>query len=370
MESNTRIFDEFADRELTDIVRENLYWGDIFYNEEFDLDDIRTAIELDSRPVFLEGLISRLNFLGHNYNLSDTNTILAEIKQRYKDRLGFSCPRTVQEWIKGTTPGVTERRNNYDLCLALDMDLQETAEFFLKHYLTVPFNYKDTTDAIFFYGLYHKKPYSVISGLLDAAKSFQPRESSQTETLQIGRHITEIKNDDEFLEYLSQHCFNNEQQYQVARMSIKELVQKLPFSSTSELHSEIMGFNYQSVKRQKWTKNTELPRRFTESLPTDGVFAKILEGERESYETLRKTLIILKLFTYYPFDSEEGLSEQNIRDRLYDFYDETNLELAECGFAQLYMRHPFDWLIIFCANSPDPIELFRELSSKRYLPPL
>ena len=369
MDNNTPVIGGFANRELTDIIYEDLCYGDIFYDDEFDLDDIRIAVELDSRPIFVEGVISRLQHLGSNCGLSDTNAILAEIKQRYKERLGISCPRTVQEWIRGTTPGITERRNNYDLCYALDMGLQETAEFFLKYYLTIPFNYKDTTDAVFFYGLYHRKPYSVIVNLLDTAKSFEARDASQTETLQIGRHITEINSDDEFLDYLSQHCFNNEQQYQVARTLIKELVKKQQFGSVSELHDKVMGFRYQSIKRQKWKKNNELPRRFTESLPTDGVFAKILQGERESYETLRKTLIILKLFDYYPYDGEEDLDEQEIRDRLYDFYDEVNDTLIKCGFAQLYMRHPFDWLIIFCANSPDPIGHFIELSQKRYLQP-
>lgn len=369
MTDNMLIIDEIENGEKTDIVYEYLCYGDIFYDDEFDLDDIQVAVELDSRPVFLEGIVSRLQRLGNNCDLSDTNAILVETKRRYKDILGISCPRTVQEWIKGTTPSVTERRNNYDLCYSLEMNLQETAEFFLKHFLTIPFNYKDTTDAVFFYGLYHNKPYSVIKRLLDTANRFEPTSISQTATLQIGRQVAVIDNDDEFLDYLCQHCFNNEQQYQIARTVIKDLTKKQSYSSSADLHDKIMGFRYQSVKRQKWTKNKKLPRRFTESLPTDGVFAKILNGERESYETLRKTLIILKLFDYYPYDGDEDLDDQEIRDRLFDFYDEVNDTLIKCGFAQLYMRHPFDWLIVFCANSPDPVGHFIELSQKRYLQP-
>lgn len=213
MEEVISTFNEFPNNDLTDIIYEDLCYGDIFYDDEFDLDDIQIALELDARPVFLEGVIARLRKLGFACDLSDTSSILTEIKQRYKQHLGISCPRTVQEWIKGTTPSVTERKNNYDLCYALEMNLHETAEFFLKHYLTLPFNYKDTTDAIYFYCLYHQHPYSVVTQLLDVAATFKTQDTSNTDTLQIGRHIITIANNEEFLEYLAHHCFSNEQQY-------------------------------------------------------------------------------------------------------------------------------------------------------------
>lgn len=369
MEEVISTFNEFPNNDLTDIIYEDLCYGDIFYDDEFDLDDIQIALELDARPVFLEGVIARLRKLGFACDLSDTSSILAEIKQRYIQHLGISCPRTVQEWIKGTTPSVTERKNNYDLCYALEMNLHETAEFFLKHYLTLPFNYKDTTDAIYFYCLYHQHPYSVVTQLLDVAATFKTQDTSNTDTLQIGRHIITIANNEEFIEYLAHHCFSNEQQYQVARAKIQELTRKHSYKSIADLHEQLMGFKYQEIKRQKWQKTKDLPKRFTESLPTDGVLSKILSGERETYETLRKTLVILKLFDFYPPNGREDIDDQSIRDDLYDFYDEVNETLTLCGFSQLYMRHPFDWLIIFCANSPDPIGHFLELSRMRYQEP-
>ena len=121
---------------------------------------ISRAMELEARPVFLEGVSARLSQLGVACTADDIELILAEVKRRYKEILGFSCPRTVQEWIKGTTPGITNRRNNYNLCYALEMDFQQTAVFFQKHYLTMPFNVKSSVDAVFMYALYHKKPYS------------------------------------------------------------------------------------------------------------------------------------------------------------------------------------------------------------------
>lgn len=80
------------------------------------IEGIHRAIELEQRPVFLEGLSARLTALGIPCAPADTDTILNEVKCRYKDILGKSCPRTVQEWIRGTTPGVTNRLNNYGRC--------------------------------------------------------------------------------------------------------------------------------------------------------------------------------------------------------------------------------------------------------------
>ena len=127
---------------------------------------ISRAMELEARPVFLEGAAARLTRLGIDCSADDKALMLSEVKRRYKELLGFPCPRTVQEWMRGTTPGVTNRRNNYDLCYALEMDLKQTIVFFQKHYLTMPFNVKNKVDAVFMYALYHKKPYSAVTDLL------------------------------------------------------------------------------------------------------------------------------------------------------------------------------------------------------------
>lgn len=83
------------------------------------INGINKAIELNERPMFLEGLAARLCELGVNCTANDTDIMLAEVKKRYKSELEKSCPRTVQEWIKGTPPSIVAPVNNYDLCFAL-----------------------------------------------------------------------------------------------------------------------------------------------------------------------------------------------------------------------------------------------------------
>lgn len=204
---------------------------------------IEMALRLDERPVFLEGLSERLTQLGTACTPEDTSIMLTEVKRRYKAILGKPCPRTVLEWIRGTKPGVTNRQNHYDLCFALEMDERQTASFFQKHFLTLPWGVKSRIDAVFLYCLHHGKPYADAVKLLAAVKSFPVQETAHTATAQIFAEIIRINDDEVFLDYLSRHCYN----------------------------------------------------------------------------------------------------------------EELNALLVECGFAQLYVRHPFDCLLLYCANSYDPI---------------
>ena len=336
---------------------------------------IERAMALEARPVFLEGLAARLTELGTPCTAADVNIMLAEVKRRYKDLLGIPCPRTVLEWVRGTTPGVTNRRNNYDLCCALEMDLRQTEDFFQKHFLTIPFNIKSRTDAVFMYTLYHKLPYSAAVRLLESSQGFVPQENAHTATSQILSAIITTADEEQFLRYLSAHCYNNEQQFQLARRLIREEVdilhsrlieydyeQRLSEERLGSLTIEtLLGYKYQTETR---LDRRTLPRRFTESLPNDVTIGRILNGNTASYDLLRKTLILLKFYNFY---YEADNSEPNeIAGNLLDFCDELDATLDSCGFSKLYVCHPFDCLLMYCANSNEPIDaLYSVINSGR-----
>ena len=332
-------------------------------------DAIGLALTLESRNVFLEGLSERLTELGVRCNYDETEIMLAEMKSRYKRILNKPCPRAVIDWIKGITPpGITNRANNYDVCYALEMDFHQTAEFFQKHFLTLPWNCKNKTDAVFLWCLWHKKPYSAVQTMLEETKCFVSQENAHTSTSQILASIISENDEEKFLKYLSGHCYENEQQFQMARNIIKketETVKKIISEdeaynviSKDRLNSltieAILGYRYQGSESPRNRKSLKkLPVRFRESLPNDVTLGKILNDEKASYETLRKTLILLRLFTFY-YDAE-NTDENIIAQNLMDFYDELNLVLSGCGFARIYPAHPFDCLILYCANSYDPV---------------
>ena len=327
---------------------------------------IRRALELDELPAFLEGLAERLTELGTPCSPADTDTMLAEVRSRYKSVLGIACPRTVIEWVRGTTPGVTNRRNNYELCYALGMDFQQTAVFFQKHFLTLPWCCKSRVDAAFLYCLYHKKPYSAAAEMLKQSEGFVPQENAHTSTSRIFQTILETDNDEEFLNYLSAHCYSSEQQFMLAKKLICNELDDLKDSikndgrheniSTERLNSltvaELLGYRYQLDTKGKSVN--ELPKRFTESLPNDVTLGRIINGQSVSYELLRKTLMLLKLYNFYTAAGQTD-DRNEIAKNLMDFHDEVNNALISCGFAQIYLRHPFDCLLMYCANSSDPI---------------
>ena len=331
---------------------------------------IQRAIALDVRPVFREGLAARLTQLGTVCTAADTETLCAAVRERYQRILRKPCPRTVLEWCRGTTPGTANRRNHYDLCYALEMNEQETALFFQKVFFTLPFLVKAKTDAVFLYCLHHQKPYSAVKDLLRHSDGFVPQENAHTATVEIKAEICKIHDDAQFLQYLSAHCYDNPQQFQAARSIIRheiEIIQSTilkyepetvhkPDKLTSRTVEKLLGYKYQHSDLRGGTvaKSKALPRRFTESLPVDATLGAILRGGRASYELLRKTLMLLKFSNFY--EEADNYNPQSIHKNLGDFCTELNAALADCGFAHLYVCHPFDCLLLYCANSDDPID--------------
>lgn len=326
---------------------------------------IQRALALDERPVFLEGLSERLNELGVKCNDDEIDIMLAEVKRRYKKILGKSCPKAVQNWVRGTTPGTANRMNNYNLCCALEMDYRQTADFFRRHFLTIPFNCKSKLDAVYLYCFYRNKPYSAVTKLLERASRFVPQENAHTATSQIFSAILDTDNDEQFLQYLSRHCYDNEQQFQLARNIINKEIEQVktyinkdtsvekvsPARLNSLTISFLLGYKYQ--EREPNHNSIKLPKRFTESLPNDVTLGRMINGRSISYEALRKTLMLLKFHNFY-YEAQNA-DNNLIKQNLLDFCDELNVTLSSCGFSPIYILHPFDCLLLYCANSYDPI---------------
>jgi hypothetical protein len=257
------------------------------------------------------------------------------------------------------------------------MDTNTTAEFFLKNFLIIPFNYKDKVDAVYFYCMRHRKGIETIKTMLDEADKFESLNCDTTHTEEIGRTIRDINDDNEFMKYLKTHCYDEEYQFQTARGMIINFIEEnkklAGVNSNSDLLFEIYGYTSQSQYKDthKGISKSNLPALFTESFPKDVEISKIVNDKEVTYEVLRKALIIMEFYNYYRSRENKAVDGDKknlmIMDYLREFYDEVNGSMAECGFVQLYLRHPFDSLILFCAKSEDPIFTFKDLIDKRYL---
>lgn len=363
---------EIENGEATELVIDKYY--DIFEDEESCSKEeiLKLAKDIEQRGIFNEGVAKKLNC-----DSTDKDYILSELKRRFNEKLDIKFsdfPKTIQRWISdGKITNNTNRKNNYDVCYALDMDLKETYTFFVKYYLTIPFNFKDKLDAINFYCISKGKPYKTVKYMIDKAMTFQNRtEISDTETeqtLYIGNKIREIEDDEEFIEFLSNNCYSAEQQYMRTKKKIKELVNKIMASnsntinSIAELEINVMGQRYQASQIDKNVKEI-LPRMFYESLPQQGIWGDILKGnKKETQETLRKCLIILDFYDYY---TNIESCEMKVSDYYREFESEISGILSNCGLTPLYVRNPFDLLIMYCAAHEDAISEFQEINCMRY----
>lgn len=399
--NDNHIFSCFKDRAATKLVDAHLQQLTPAtmlesYNNEMLL-HTETVVELNERKVFLEGVAAHLG----KFDPNDTEGMLQYVRRLYSEK-GIELTRTVIEWFrKGHAPNKNYRRNLYDFCVALEMDYQTTAEFFLKAFLTIPYNYKDRVDAVYLYCLKANRPYSVIKKMLEITEEYEATNSGVSNTEHIGLQILSINTDAEFLEYLRANCYDAKHQYSTAKaefihlLSQNKIIRTLNsdeinksakqriYKSTSimtpkrnpdslgnaELLNQILGYRYQGLTQEQKDNldNCSLPK-FT----TDVDISNILSASKSvSGETLRKALILMKFYNYYRskqiLDESDPENVDDIQANYYDFLDETNLMLSKCGFVQLYLRNPYDWIILFCAYSQDPIFYLQDFLEKRYL---
>lgn len=370
------INEEMEMNEKTDGIFETLFYDEYLFEDIDDLLDQEVISEMEERNIFLEGLVERLEQLKVNIDFNDKKQIINEIRIRYKRHgIDWEKAKPVKNWINDDVKPSVGRNGNkenlYNVCIALDMNIKETFYFFIKYYLTLPFNYKDRIDAIYYYSFLNNKDYQFIKNIITETENIKKVEFVNVHTNQMARQIGEIDNDEEFLKYLSQHCFDKQKQFLTAKDMIKSFIEDIGVKKASELHYRLFGFYEQREKREK---SEELPNEFIQSLPIELILGRFINSDEnsESYETLRKTLIILNFYSYFQnvldeySDDEENLIEE-VRENALDFLEEVNGNLSACGFAQMYLRHPFDYFICSCAVTTDPIQSFHDINLKRFI---
>ena len=99
MSSNRYNNPELTRDEYTEYIYNKTCFGEPVNAQTFKdvISGINSAMEVENRPAFLEGLSARLSQLGITCTAHDTEIMLSEVKKRYKTVLGKNCPRTVQE---------------------------------------------------------------------------------------------------------------------------------------------------------------------------------------------------------------------------------------------------------------------------------
>ena len=350
----------------------------IKWGKDFDINDNTYPIEeLKDNNIFLEGVSSYLGV-----DADDIDAIISETESRYNDK-GIEFTKTIRQWLQGKKkPSQSQayRHNCYDFCIALGMNINKIFEFMFKHFQIMPFYYKNRTDAIYYYCILNNRTYDIIVKMRDIAKDFPAINDETVNTEYIGRKIAEIDNDEEFLEYLKNYCYDDEHQFTTARRSVLELLDKCKeekfanVKKDSELLMTITGYNNQTGikggRHDKGISKSLFSPEFTTSFPDDNVLCKIRNDKKISDEALRKLLILLSFYHYYKSREnsigQTKITSEIIKESYEEFCAECDGMLAECGYVQLYPRNLYDWHILCCANSEYPIEALKSLIKQQY----
>lgn len=389
------IFSKFTDQEATRYAMDRIYEIDTFLTEE-NLSEKEYIESLDRILPFQEGINKRILQIGYSGVLTDIPERKKFLTGQYRKN-GIKEPSdpTLRGWLSGArmpAANSTGREDVYRLCFALEMTAEETAEFFLKAYLNRPFNYKKTKEAVYLYCLLWRKPYSDAVRIIQTVENmphtvFADRE---IETILLGREIAAIKDEKELVAFLAEHCYTEKEMHLTAFKTIEGLLQSCYDLAEKEtvytkeeprvvrtedvLLDVIYDYDAYSMKVEGniTIQDSKLPKVLKANWLDRQSFNNIKVRGNISDDVYRKALVLLtfyKFFTSAYLAERKKCRESDIDLRKYADQFEILIEnsLYECGYIQMYKRNPFDWLILYCAAFPNPVNQLRSVISHFFL---
>lgn len=351
--------------------------------------------------IFQTKLREQVKRLGYQGDLMDTanvlNFLLDQCKKTGVEKLSRN---TLKNWLESSPPGRTRdaRKNVYQLCFALKMNHMQTEEFFLKAYMDRSFNYKIPEEAVYYFCLRNGKGYQDAQRLIGIYQKNAALQQEGTELLteRIGRTLSEIETEEQLLNFLYEHHYEAEQQNYTVKKRIQELLQRCfelarqeyekyggrslenerddkmkKMGSLDALLTQIKGYDEREMRKMpkelEKTRKKEFAAIVGINFPERQQFHQIEKNENVSYDVLFKVLVLLEFYSFYAellLKNPTGSDFQALAD---EFEDELCAILADCGFTETYERNPYIRLFIVCANSPRPLDMFRDIIDEYYL---
>ena len=203
------------------------------YNKLLDEQQMQELSELYR---FEKGVIDRISHLGYKGGADDVDSIVDFIMNKCEEHKVDLSRQTVKNWFDGINFKVPEDKKNgpptdseqsrpnvYKLCFALEMTEEDTEKFFLKNYMCMPFNYKNTLEVVFYFCLHTNRNYETAVELLKKVNALEDNSISGEvlgETRALGIALSEILAEDDFINYTKIHKYNKKAQYYTATRMI------------------------------------------------------------------------------------------------------------------------------------------------------
>lgn len=352
--------------------------------------------------LFLEGILLRIKDLGYQgetyqVDKADIKEVLDFLCSLYKEEQMEVSRPALRNWLVKNPPNSGSRELVYKLCFALKMDAEQTEKFFLKNYLNRPFNYKNTHEAVYFWCLHNGRKYQDAVRIIEKIENVSEKNVPPMDmcTEQIGRKVKDIDNEQELIEFLEKCQYSQEQQHMTATNKISELLEKCYALAEEEV--KVYAQFYKELQPRLFQKNGDIKKMNNEELLLEVIYGDVSDKgqltsrvaqskfpklicknfpKRQSFinirkhdasdDVIRKALIILVFYEFYAtalLDAEKNASGNplDFSEEYEDFQVELDNILLECGYVQMYLRNPFDFLLIYCAKTCNPLDTFRSL---------
>jgi len=282
---------------------------------------------------------------------------------------------TLKNWFHaGPRPkkGDATRHSMFALAFALNLSIDETTVLFHKVYLDRAFDFREALDIVAFYCLSHNRSWSDVQTLLQYTdESFVDDHTVYTQVLK--DRVSTLKEDLELIDFLQRHQHNLSKRNVTAKHQLEELLLKANSFAQKELiftalEEQFKGsdrssnsFTYEMIigispSGEKGTislfKHAALPKEIRNRFPEAASFSK----KDPTYEELRKMIILLYSYIFW-----YQVQKQQCQFDLEDYIAEMNAMMTECGFSELYMGNPYDWMFMYCTLNERPLDTFRDL---------
>lgn len=394
---------QFDDGELTQLAIERTY--EIDYNAADVLERGAAYIEeMVDTNFFLDNL---KNYIGKNQeklgftgDICDAEVILDFMKKCYKNAgmiardkgvYGYN-PNMVKRWIMGEP--IQKRIEAYRLCFCLRMNVVQATEFLFKGCLMKPFNFKDVSEAVYYFCLNTGRCYQDAVEIIQKIDNIPLVDNLfvDNDTFSIGQKIKEIKTEEELVSYISSNRNGFKEQSRKAISVLREQIEHSVSLAEWERASYfadyqiskiesgkdvtailnvILGYEAraneqgQDVYKEKISKSN-FPKLIKSNFPQPQQIVSILKQVKPSEETLRKAIV---LWVFYNYFAELKKNKVDYSGGIYfdEFASELDSVLEQCGYIQMYWRHPYDWMFGYCAGAEEPLDELRELISYFYL---
>lgn len=361
---------------------ENEIW--IMAEELDENNDCESVIDfLNSKDSFQPFGARLAAFISQKLSLpsTDRKTIITALSEQCKKNgvplSEIASDGTLRNWFdkdKRPKKGDDSRQSMFALAFALGLSVDETKDSFHKIYLDRAFNYRNEKEIIFYFCLKNGKTWTDAVRLRADAEDLLKDYSDHTQYTQaILSSVDSLMAEQELLDYIRLNGHNFEKtsvtaskmfnrylteaknwaKDEISQYNLDHQNKWINNLSNNTLYEIITGLNITGKKGTKTVfSNSNLPKEIKTRFPEAATF-----GEKDlTSEEYRKTIILLFSYGFW-----YQIQREEIDGGIDDYTDELNNILFDCNYSGLYYGNPFDWLFLFCAQSEQPLDLFREL---------